>query len=234
MKWILIQFELCGIRIVRSSNYLSCNICSLLDRVVETLFTTTFHFLLFCVSFSFSIPGIWWVRWVQQKIIWQTWIWIRVVWYVQYYIGWVVAWRRIAFICHAYWKLWQIIQWWCRVTLSINKYWCVTWSGYRTQMGITGQLPLFSNIWSFTPLFGELCIILLTPEFYKYCYTYTIKYVIYQGEPSCNFNFRLPWHIYICIYNIKPFFFGQCCHLICHSKFFLVNITSKTFSFFTG
>ena len=36
----------------------------------------------------------------------------------------------------------------------------------------------------------------LPPIFTNNLFTYTLRYIIYLGQPSGNFNFKLPWHIY--------------------------------------
>ena len=85
-----------------------------LYRVMVMRFTLAFIFIIFCMSYLFRILNVWWVRWIQQRRIWLTWIRIWVIWYVRYRIGWVVAWRRIAFSCHTFWR--WVMQWWWRVT----------------------------------------------------------------------------------------------------------------------
>ena len=65
-----------------------------------------------------------------------------------------------------------------------NKLECLILVGQRWEL--PGNYPHFQKIWSFIPLFGELCIILVTPDFYKNIYTYTLIYIIYLGEPSGN------------------------------------------------
>ena len=47
-------------------------------------------------------------------------------------------------------------------------------------------ITFFYKIWSFTLPFGELCIILITPNFYNILYTYPFNNILYLGEPSGN------------------------------------------------
>ena len=69
----------------------------------------------------FRILVVWWVRWTQKRRIWRNWILIRVSWYIWYLIGWVVAWRTIAFRSHTFY--WWFMRWWWRVTCCpISKY----------------------------------------------------------------------------------------------------------------
>ena len=42
----------------------------------------------------------------------------------------------------------------------------------------------------------------LPPIFTNISNTYPLRDIIYLGEPSGNFNFRLPWHIYIYIHAL--------------------------------
>ena len=68
------------------------------------------------------------------------------------------------------------------------------------------------NYWVITLIFtkyGNLPLCLenyalfsLPPIFTNILYTYTLKYIIYLGEPSGNLNFRLPWHIYTHIHAL--------------------------------
>ena len=51
---------------------------------------------------------------------------------------------------------------------------------------LPGNYHYFEKIWYFTPLFGELSIILVTPNFTNILYTYPLRYIIYLGEPSGN------------------------------------------------
>ena len=47
---------------------------------------------------------------------------------------------------------------------------------------------------------GELCLILVTPNFTTIIYTYPLINIFYLVEPLGNFNSKLPWHIYIHIH----------------------------------
>ena len=69
---------------------------------------------------------------------------------------------------------------------------------------LRGNHPYFQKLWLFNPLFGELCIILVTPDFYKK-YTYSLSYIIYLEEPSGNIisNYHGTFiHIFTHIYYI--------------------------------
>ena len=77
----------------------------------------------------------------------------------------------------------------------------------------------------------------------KYIYIYTLIHILYLGEPSRNFDLKLPWHIYIhtnawilsYLYSkdltISPL---SKFRFICQCYFFLANITYKALSFFTS
>ena len=80
-------------------------------------------------------------------------------------------------------------------------------------------------------------LFLLLPIFTNNLYTYSLRYIIYLGEPSGNIilNYHgtfihmfMHWYdTSLNIYIINRFFLDQCCHFICQCIFFLANITSK-------
>ena len=119
---ILVQFGFNDLRFVRGCNYLVCNLRALSYWVIETRFIPEFIFVVFSTLSLFIILIIWWVRWIQQRRIWQTWVWIWVNWYVRYRIGWIFAWLSIYFSCHAF--LWWAMWWWRGVTCSPYKNIC--------------------------------------------------------------------------------------------------------------
>ena len=85
------------------------------------------YFILFCTSSSFIILVVWWVRWIQWKIIWLPCILIRVSWYIWYRIGWIFVWSIISFRCHTF--CWWFLWWWWGIPCSVSKY---SWNGYRS------------------------------------------------------------------------------------------------------
>ena len=86
-----------------------------------------FIYVLFCTSYSFTLIIVWWVWLIWWRRIWWTWVIIRVSWYVRYQIGWIFAWLRISFRCHAFW--WLFMWWWQKFTCTpIWTYW---WSLYQ-------------------------------------------------------------------------------------------------------
>ena len=74
------------------------------------------------------------------------------------------------------------------------------WQQYIAFDGIDGNYlvitPIFKKYGNLPLYLENYALFSLTLIFKNNLYTYTLRNIIYLGEPSGNFNFKLPWHIY--------------------------------------